>query len=100
MKSRATEPELLDLETPPPEERARIAGYLAFVNRWLGGTAAVARCLEGIEGPATVLDVAAGAADIPAALARRFPNLKFVAFDLSDWSLALAGNLPRVRGDV
>ena len=42
MRVRSTEPELLDLETPPPEEQERIAGYLAFVNRWLGGTAAVA----------------------------------------------------------
>src|SRR5436190_3716020 len=33
MRTRSTAPELLDLETPPPEERARIAGYLAFVNK-------------------------------------------------------------------
>ena len=62
MKTRSSEPELLDLETPPPEERERIAGYLAFVNRWLGGTAAVAHHLRDIKEPVTVLDVAAGAA--------------------------------------
>ena len=100
MIARSLEPELLDRETPPPEERERIAGYLAVVNRWLGGTAAVDHHLRGVTGPATVLDVAAGAADIPLDLARRHPNLRCIAFDLSDWMLALARGLPRVRGDV
>jgi len=47
-----------------------------------------------------VLDVAAGAADMCRDLARRFPNLRFIAFDLSDWMLDLAGGVLRVRGDV
>ena len=94
------EPELLDLETPPPEERERIAGYLAFVNRWLGGTAAIDHHLRHVREPATVLDVAAGAADIPRDLRRRHPHLTCIAFDLSEWMLALAGGLPRIRGDV
>ena len=100
MKARSLEPELLDLETPPPEEGERIAGYLAFVNRWLGGTAAIDHHLRQVREPATVLDVAAGAADIPRDLARRHPHLKCIAFDLSEWMLALARGLPRVRGDV
>jgi SAM-dependent methyltransferase len=100
MKTRSLEPELLDVETPPPEERERIAGYLAFVNRWLGGTAAVARHLRDVKEPVTVLDVAAGAADIPRDLARRYPHLKCIAFDLSEWMLALASGVPRIRGDV
>jgi ubiquinone/menaquinone biosynthesis C-methylase UbiE len=100
MKTRSLEPELLDLETPPPEERERIAGYLAFVNRWLGGTAAIDHHLRQVREPATVLDVAAGAADIPRDLARRHPHLTCIAFDLSEWMLALAGGLPKVRGDV
>lgn len=100
MRTRSLEPELLDLETPPPGERERIVGYLAFVNRWLGGTAAVAHHLRDVKDPVTVLDVAVGGADIPRDLARRFPNLKCIAFDLSDWVLALAGGLPRIRGDV
>lgn len=100
MLTRSLEPELLDLEDPPVGERARIVGYLAFVNRWLGGTAATAHHLRGIRGPATVLDVAAGAADVSRDLARRFPNLRFVAFDRSDWMLSFAAGLPRVRGDV
>ena len=100
MKTRSSEPELLDLETPPMEERERIAGYLAFVNRWLGGTAAVAHHLRDIKEPVTVLDVAAGAADIPRDLSRRYPNLKCIAFDRSEWMLALARGVPRIRGDV
>ncbi|RPH51116.1 MAG: methyltransferase domain-containing protein [Planctomycetota bacterium] len=100
MRVRSTEPELLDLETPPPEEQERIAGYLAFVNRWLGGTAAVAHHLRDVKEPATVLDVAAGAADIPRDLARRFPHLTCIAFDLSEWMLRLGGGIPRIRGDV
>lgn len=100
MKTRATEPELLDLETPPREVMARVVGYLAFVNRWLGGTGAVAAHLERVREPVTVLDVGAGAADIPLALARRFPNVRPVAFDLSETMLSFAAGLPRVRGDV
>ncbi len=100
MKTRSLEPELLDFEVPPVEERARIVGYLSFVNRWLGGTAAAAQHLSRIQGPAIVLDVAAGAADMSRDLARRFPNLTFVAFDLSDWMLSFAAGLPRIRGDV
>jgi len=100
MKTRSNEPELLDLETPPPGEQERIAGYLAFVNRWLGGTAAVAHHLRDVKGPATVLDVAAGAADIPRDLARRYPHLTCIAFDLSEWMLRLGDGVPRIRGDV
>lgn len=100
MRTRSREPELLDLEIPPVEERGRIVGYLAFVNRWLGGTAATALHLKEIQGHATVLDVAAGAADMSRELARRFPNLTFVAFDLSAWMLSFASGIPRIRGDV
>ena len=100
MKTRSLEPELLDHEVPPVGEQARIVGYLAFVNRWLGGTAATAQHLREIQGPAIVLDVASGAADMSRDLARRFPHLTFVAFDLSDWMLSFAAGLPRIRGDV
>jgi ubiquinone/menaquinone biosynthesis C-methylase UbiE len=100
MKTRSLEPELLDLETPPLEERGRIAGYLAFVNRRLGGTAAVDFHLRGVRGPAVVLDVAAGAGDMARDLHERHPNLTCVAFDLSEWMLALGPGVPRIRGDV
>ncbi|MBV8879704.1 MAG: methyltransferase domain-containing protein [Planctomycetaceae bacterium] len=100
MRTRLLEPELLDLEVPPVEERRRIVGYLSFVNRWLGGTSATAWHLRRVKGPALVLDVAAGAADMSRDLARRFPNLTCVAFDLSEWMLSFAAGLPRIRGDV
>lgn len=100
METRSLEPELLDHEVPPAGERARIVGYLAFVNRWLGGTSAVESHLREIRGPATVLDVASGAADMSRDLARRHPNLTCVAFDLSDWMLSFASGVPRIRGDV
>lgn len=100
MEIRSLAPELLDHETPPVAERARIVGYLAFVNRWLGGTGAVAHHLSRVRGPAVVLDVAAGAGDMSRDLARRFPNLTCVAFDLSDWMLSFAAGVPRIRGDV
>ncbi|HXX95488.1 MAG TPA: methyltransferase domain-containing protein [Planctomycetota bacterium] len=100
MKTRSAEPELLDLETPPREEMVRVAGYLAFVNRWLGGTRAVAFHLREVKDSVTVLDVASGAADIPQDLARRFPNVHPVAFDRSEMMLSLAPGIDRVRGDV
>src|SRR6185295_1653199 len=81
-------------------QRGRIAGYLAFVNRWLGGTAAVAQHLRDVEEPVTVLDVAAGAADMSRDLSRRYPRLRCIAFDLSDWMLAMGAGVPRIRGDV
>lgn len=100
MRDRATTLELLDVETPRGEERARLVRYLAFVNRWLGGTRAVASHLEDLRGPLTLVDVGAAAGDIPRALGRRFPNLKPIAVDLSSSLLSLAVDLPRVRGDA
>lgn len=100
MKTRSTQLELLDVESPPREMMARVAGYLAFVNRWLGGTRATAVHLKHLREPVTVLDVGSGAADIPLDLARRLPLVRPVAFDLSETMLSLATGLPRVRGDV
>ncbi|HTS00929.1 MAG TPA: class I SAM-dependent methyltransferase, partial [Thermoanaerobaculia bacterium] len=100
MRGRSTALELLDVETPRHEELFRLAGYLAFVNRWLGATRAVARELRGLPVPATLLDVGAGAGDIARDLARRYPGLRPVAVDLSGALLALARDLPRVRGDA
>jgi SAM-dependent methyltransferase len=100
VKDRSRTLELLDVETPRGEELARLAGYLAFVNRWLGATSAVAHHLRGLPSPATVLDVGAGAGDIARALVRRFPGLRPVAVDLSWGLLELAADFPRVRGDA
>jgi ubiquinone/menaquinone biosynthesis C-methylase UbiE len=99
LKTRSEELELLDVETPPRRELARVAAFLAFVNAWLGGTNAVVRRLKEMRRVVTVLDVGAGAADIPLALARRFPGVKPIAIDLSPAMLSLAEGLPRVRGD-
>ena len=99
LKARSKELELLDVETPPPRELARVAAFHAFVNTWLGGTNAVVRRLKEMRGVATVLDVGAGAADIPLALARRFPEVRPIAMDLSNGLLSFARGLPRVRGD-
>src|SRR5262245_25449504 len=92
MKTRSTELERLDVETPPREMMARVVGYLAWVNRWLGGTSAVAGHLRGETG--TVLDVAGGAGDI----ARALPGA--VVLDRSEMMLSFAEGLPRVRGDA
>ena len=100
MKVRSTEPEILDRETPPPEMMRRVVGYLSFVNRWLGGTRAVARHFRREEVPAIVVDVGSGAADIPRTLARRFPHLRPVALDISESMLSFATGIDRVRGDA
>jgi hypothetical protein len=100
MNSRSTEIELLDRESPPREEMLRVAGYLAFVNRWLGGTRAVAGHLRSVREPATVLDVASGAGDIPRDLGRQFPQLKPILFDRSEEMLSFAPGMPRIKGDV
>ena len=98
MKARATEPERLDVETPPAEDMARVVGYLEFVNRWLGGVGAIAFHLKGETG--LVLDVAGGGGDIARALGAREPGLRPVVLDLSAWMLSFATGLARVRGDV
>ncbi len=100
MKARSSELEFLDKETPPREMMARVVGYLAFVNRWLGGTRAVIYHLKRVRGPASVLDVGAGAGDLLRSLVARFPNLSPIAFDLSEVMLSVASGMPRVRGNV
>lgn len=100
MKTRSTELERLDLENPPREMLARVAGYLAFVNRRLGGTRAVASHLGRVAGPASVLDVGCGAGDMALDLARRFPQLRMTGFDLSETMLSFGAGLSRVQGDV
>ncbi len=99
MKTRSARLERLDVETPPREEMRRVAGYLAFVNRWLGGTRAVAYHLKGIHEHIRVLDVAAGAGDMARSLALRFPNAMLVALDMSEMMLSFGEGLRRVRAD-
>lgn len=98
MRERSADPELLDLEVPPEPERAKVLGYLAFVNRRLGGRAAVEAHLKGEVG--SVLDVAAGDGALVRELAARNPGLRPVALDLAEWVLPYGAGLPRIRGDV
>jgi len=100
MRIRSDRLERLDLETPSREELKRTVGYLAFVNRWLGGTRAVAHHLKSAHGRITVLDVAAGGGDIARSLARRFPDAWMVTLDRSDAMLSFGEGLARVRGDA
>jgi SAM-dependent methyltransferase len=100
MRTRSLEPERLDLEVPPPDQQARVIGYLSFVNRRLGGASAVARRLGELREPATVLDVAAGGGDLVRELARRNPRVRPIALDRSDWAIGFASGVPRVRADA
>jgi ubiquinone/menaquinone biosynthesis C-methylase UbiE len=100
METRSDELEILDKETPPREMMERVVGYLAFVNRWMGGTRAVARHFRDVKDPVTVLDVGAGGADIPRSLAKKFPHVRPMVLDLSEMMLSFAEGLPRVRGNA
>jgi ubiquinone/menaquinone biosynthesis C-methylase UbiE len=64
---RADALELIDGPLESEAELRRSFRDIAFANRWFGGTAAVKRGLRGLA-PRTILDVATGIADIPAAL--------------------------------
>lgn len=99
MKQRSTRLELLDTEIPSRSDMKRVVGYLAFVNRWLGGTGAVAFHLKKARGRVTVLDVGAGAADVTRDLADGFPDIRPIALDLSFLMLSFAPGVPRIRGD-
>jgi ubiquinone/menaquinone biosynthesis C-methylase UbiE len=66
---RANALELIDGPLESEAELRRSFRDIALANRWFGGTAAVQRALRGIA-PRTILDVATGIADIPAALLR------------------------------
>lgn len=82
----------MDLERPPSDEIARLLRFLRFVNRWLGGRRAVLSCLGRLELPPRplILDVATGAADIPEAVAQRWPEARVVAIDINPEVLACA----------
>lgn len=88
LKTRSLEPERLDLETPPPDLLERSYRFLSFVNRRLGGVGATRSAFAEFSArwkPSErirVLDVASGTADIPAALERWDPRLRFTCLDL------------------
>lgn len=97
-RSEATE--LLDAAAHDPAELAANFRDIRRVNHLLGGTATILRHLPALlaqvpeDRPATVLDLATGAADIPLAIhrwaARRGRPLAIIASDASDEVLAVA----------
>ncbi len=92
--------ELLDRPDHAPEDFARSYADIRRINRWLGGVSVVRRELRrlGVPAKATVLDVATGAGDIPAAL-----GSPAVGLDLNPSALAVARDvrgLRLVRGDA
>lgn len=66
---RATALELIDLPIDSEAELRESFGSIAFANRFFGGIGAVKAGLRGLK-PQTLLDVASGIGDIPAALSR------------------------------
>jgi 2-polyprenyl-3-methyl-5-hydroxy-6-metoxy-1,4-benzoquinol methylase len=65
--------ELLDAPRHDMAELEQSLGHVASVNRWLGGAAAIIRCLAPLMAArrnARLLDVASGSADIPLRIAR------------------------------
>lgn len=99
--ARSDAPELLDGAIDDPAELAENFRDIQRVNRLLGGTSTVLRHLPSLldavppDRPATILDLATGAADIPIAIARwanrRGRPVRIVASDASDEILELAG---------
>ncbi len=94
--------ELLDGNIDDPAELAENFRDIQRVNRLLGGTSTVLRHLPPLldavpaDRPATILDLATGAADIPIAIAhwaeRHSRPVRIVASDTSDAILDLARN--------
>ncbi len=101
---RTDQPEILDVETPSQELLDRCYGYMKWTNRWLGGIRATLSCFRRFAKSwrpgerIRVLDVAAGAADVPSALSRwaraRGVEVRVTALDLD------AGALDFARRDV
>jgi SAM-dependent methyltransferase len=102
LRTRATEPELLDLGVAEGEARRSLRD-LRFVNRWLGGRRALLEAvLPHLRAGGRLLDVGCGSADLPAFLARRGPSpLLVVGLDRKALHLREApGEVQGVLADV
>jgi SAM-dependent methyltransferase len=102
LRTRATEPELLDLGVPEAETRESLAD-LRFVNRWLGNRGALLRAVrEHLPPGGRVLDVGCGSADLPVFLLSRLPGpLLAVGLDVKAFHLRAAPRtVRRVVADV
>ena len=102
LRTRATDPELLDLGVPEAETLRSLAD-LRFVNRWLGNRGALLRAVrEHLPPGGRLLDVGCGSADLPAFLLSRLPGpLRAVGLDVKAVHLRAAPrNVRRVVADV
>jgi len=102
LRSRATEPELLDRGVPEAETLQSLAD-LRFVNRRLGNRGALLRAVrEHLPPGGRLLDVGCGSADLPAFLLSRLPGpLLAVGLDVKVVHLRAAPPaVCRVVGDV
>jgi SAM-dependent methyltransferase len=96
LRSRATEPELLD-EGVPEKEALRSLADLRFVNRWLGNRGALLRAVRPHLPPGgRLLDVGCGSGDVPAFLQDRIPG-PLLAVGLDVKTLHLREVPPAVR---
>ena len=95
-RSRATDPEILDLGVDDDEARRSLAD-LRFVNRFLGGRRALARAvLPHLRVGSRLLDVGCGSGDMPAFLIRH-ARAPFLAVGLDLKPLHLREAPPEVR---
>jgi SAM-dependent methyltransferase len=96
LRSRATEPELLDTGVPEAEV-VRSLGDLRFVNRWLGGRRSLLAAVgPHLRGGGRLLDVGCGSADLPVFLRSRLPG-SIVAVGLDVKLLHLRAAPPSVH---
>lgn len=87
--------ERMDAPGVDPDDLDQALDHVAAVNRWLGGRRALLRHVPRMlpPGPAHVLDVGTGSADLPLALARRAGagrDLRITALDLHARTLEAA----------
>jgi SAM-dependent methyltransferase len=102
LRSRATEPELLDLGVPDREVLRSLAD-LRFVNRWLGNRRSLLRAVAPYLGPRSrILDVGCASGDVLTFLASRIPGPVLpVGLDVKALHLSAAPRtLRRVVADV
>jgi ubiquinone/menaquinone biosynthesis C-methylase UbiE len=102
LRSRATEPELLDEGVPEPEA-LRSLQDLRFVNRWLGNRRSVlAAVREHLPAGGRLLDVGSASGDLPSYLRSRVGGgITAVALDIKPLHFRFAPrSLHRVVGDV
>lgn len=102
LRSRATEPESLDLGVPA-DEAIRSLRDLRRVNRWLGGRRSLLGAIRPfLAAGGRLLDVGSGSADLPAeVVARSGVPVTAVALDLKLLHLREApGSVRRVVGDA